>query len=139
MEGNPQKLFVRPILSSDALVWESMRCALWPDGNEDHRMEIAEFFAGTLDEPEVVVIATDTENAVVGLVELSTRFNVPGLGGRKTGYVEGLYVIPAARQRNVARILLKKSREWARKNECSHFASDRVDRIVIDRRFGSRS
>ena len=54
----------------------------------------------------------------------------------RTGYVEGLYVTPEARSQGVVVLaLLEASRSWARHQRCTAFASDRGDRIVVDRRF----
>jgi aminoglycoside 6'-N-acetyltransferase I len=112
-----------------------MRRELWPEGAEDHAPEIASFFAGTLPEPAAVIVAEDAGGVLLGVVELSIRTDVPGLLGKRTGYVEGLYVNPEVRQRGIARKLLQASRLWAREQRCEAFASDRADRIVIDRSF----
>ena len=112
-----------------------MRCALWPDGHDDHAKEIASFFAGTLAEPEAVMIAETEDHRAIALLELSIRRDIPGLEGRPVGYVEGLYIKPEARGHDLGRRLLKISREWAREHNCVGFASDRAGRIVIDRSF----
>ena len=129
---------IRPATPSDAVAWLKMRCDLWPDGAEGHASEIADFFAGTLIEPLAVFVALSSDGHYVGLLELSIREDVPTLEGKRTGYIEGLYVIPEMRSRGVAFGLLERARRWARSLDCSAFASDRADRFVIDRRFGSR-
>ena len=126
---------IRSIVPADAPVWESMRRHLWPDGADDHAPEIARFFAGTLQELSAVLVAETLDGDVVGFSELAIRLNVAGLEGVRTGYVEGLYVTPEARSQGVALALLKASRSWARHERCTALASDRGDRIVIDRRF----
>ena len=115
-----------------------MRCDLWPDGAEEHGSEIADFFAGALIEPLAVFVALSSDGRYVGLLELSIREDVPTLEGKRTGYVEGLYVIQEMRSRGVAFAMLERARRWARSLGCTAFASDRADRFVIDRRFGSR-
>jgi len=129
---------VRPVELSDALTWDAMRCELWPDGRDDHAEEIAAYFKGTLKEPDAVLIAEDRSHAAIGFAELSFRFDIAGIEGQRAGYVEGLYVKPEARGRNVARVLLEESRAWARRNGCIQFASDRADRVVIYRGYSSR-
>jgi aminoglycoside 6'-N-acetyltransferase I len=126
---------VRHIVGEDALVWEMMRRELWPDGAADHAPEIASFFAGTVREPAAVMVAENADGLLVGFVELSIRTDVPGLLGRRAGYVEGLYVSPEFRHCGVVRKLLQASRAWARQQECEAFASDRAGRIIIDRSF----
>ena len=129
---------VRPATPLDAEAWLKMRSDLWPDGAEEHGAEIADFFAGTLIEPLAVFVALSAEGNYVGLLELSVRDDVPTLEGERTGYIEGLFVVPEMRSRGAAFALLKWARQWARCLDCSAFASDRADRFVIDRRFADR-
>lgn len=107
-----------------------MRSELWPDG-DDHDVEIATFFAGSLEEPEAVLVAED-DGLLIGVAELSLRRNVVGLEGKLTGYVEGLFVRPAFRGSEVAWRLLIASREWTRGRGCVAFASERAGRVVED-------
>jgi aminoglycoside 6'-N-acetyltransferase I len=107
-----------------------MRRELWPDG-DDHDMEIGAFFAGSLIEPEAVLVAED-DGLLIGMAELSLRRDVVGLEGKLTGYVEGLFVRPAFRGRSVASRLLRASQEWARELGCVAFASDRAGRLIVD-------
>jgi aminoglycoside 6'-N-acetyltransferase I len=126
---------VRHILPEDASAWQLMRRELWPEGEPDHAREIASFFAGTLREPAAVMVAENADGVLVGFVELSIRTDVPGLHGKRAGYVEGLYVTPRLRHCGFARELLQASRMWARQQKCDAFASDRAGRIIIDRSF----
>src|SRR5215471_6410344 len=126
---------VRNVAASDAAAWKALRSELWPDGADDHAAEIAMFFAGTLEEPTAVLMAESAEGTIVGFAELSIRRDVAGLEGKRTGYVEGLYVCPEFRWQGVARTLLYASRNWAREMKCTVFASDRADRVVVDRTF----
>jgi len=128
-------MFIREIAVAvkDAAAWEAMRCELWPDG-DDHAEEIAAFFAGTLAEPDAVLVAEDG-GQLVGFAKLSLRRDVVGLEGKFTGYVEGLFVRAAFRGRDVAWRLLAASRDWARGRGCVAFASDRAGRVVVDRGF----
>jgi aminoglycoside 6'-N-acetyltransferase I len=126
---------VRHIARKDGSVWEKLRGDLWPDGRVDHATEIASFFAGTLEEPVEVLLRENANGEILGFAELSIRLDVEGVEGKRTGYVEGLYVRPEFRQRGVARTLLLDSRSWARQQACFAFASDRAGRIVIDMKF----
>jgi aminoglycoside 6'-N-acetyltransferase I len=127
-------MLIREIAMKDAAEWEAMRCELWPDG-DDHAAEIAAFSAGTLAEPEAVLVAEDG-GLLIGFAELSLRRDVAGVEGKLTGYVEGLFVRPAFRGRDVAWRLLFASREWARGRGCVAFASDRGGRVIVDWGFG---
>jgi aminoglycoside 6'-N-acetyltransferase I len=126
---------VRHIAREEASVWEKLRGDLWPDGRADHAPEIASFFAGTLEEPVAVLLGENVNGEILGFAELSIRLDVEGFEGKRTGYVEGLYVLPEFRQRGVARTLLLESQGWARQQGCGAFASDRAGRIVVDKKF----
>ncbi len=69
---------IRPATPADATTWEEMHSALWPDGSDDHAEEIASFFAGTLPEPDAVMIAETEDHNAVALLELSIRRDIPG-------------------------------------------------------------
>lgn len=120
---------IREIRPGDAPEWLAMRRELWPDG-DDHDVEIAAFFAGSIEEPETVLVAED-DGRLIGISELSLRQDVAGLEGKLTGYVEGLFVRPAFRGRGVALRLLRASQVWARGRGCVAFASDRAGRVVV--------
>jgi aminoglycoside 6'-N-acetyltransferase I len=122
---------IRPIEPSDAATWERLRRELWPEDPESHAEEIASFFAGTLPEPQAVLVAQEGPT-LIAFAELSIRVDIPGLAGKRVGYVEGLYVTPAFRGRGIARTLLLASKSWARENHCEAFASDRAERIIVD-------
>jgi hypothetical protein len=79
---------IRPVTPADAADWEEMRCAMWPDGRDDHALEIASFFAGTLIEPDAVMIAETEDHRAIALIELSIRRDILGLEGQPVGYVE---------------------------------------------------
>jgi aminoglycoside 6'-N-acetyltransferase I len=130
-------MIIREIRPPDAAAWETLRCELWPDGAEDHREEIAAFFAGTVAEPNAVLVAEDPSGSLIGVAELSIRDDVPGLAGKRTGYVEGLYIRPEWGGRGIARELLVASKEWARKSKCEAFASDRAGRVVVDKGYAN--
>jgi aminoglycoside 6'-N-acetyltransferase I len=129
-------VIVRAATPSDAAVWESMRRGLWPDGAKDHGPEIALFFAGhEFKDLAAALMAECRTGEIVGFAELSIRDDIPDLQGRRTGYVEGLYVLPELRHCGIAEKLLRASRAWAREQKCVAFASDRADRIIVDRTF----
>jgi aminoglycoside 6'-N-acetyltransferase I len=123
---------IRHARPEDAEVWERMRTDMWPDGSEDHAREIAAFFAGSLTEPDAVLVVEAVDNRLVAVAELSIRTDLPLVPGQRVGYVEGLYIVPEARGHGIARSLLRASRDWARQQGCTGFASDRADRIIID-------
>lgn len=124
---------IRPVTEADAGDWQRMREELWP--GDDHVAETQCYFSGQCVEPEAVMIAVDEAGEPVGFVELSSRRDVPGLDGIKTGYIEGLFVDQRCRRSSLAWQLLRASQHWARANDCRAFASDRDDRVVIDPKY----
>jgi aminoglycoside 6'-N-acetyltransferase I len=134
MKLNRLEVLIRAATSADAAAWESMRRELWPDGAADHGPEIAAFFKGyVFRDLCAAVMAENRSGDVVGFADLSIRDDLPELEGKRTGYVEGLFVSPELRHNGIARKLLRASRDWTRRQGCVAFASDRADRIVIDR------
>ena len=127
-------MIIRNIEPGDAPAWQSMRCNLWPGDDAGHAAEVAAFFAGRLEEPAAVLVALEDQK-LVAFAELSIREDIAQLAGKRVGYVEGLYVDLAFRGRGVTRRLLTAARAWAREQSCEGFASDRADKIVVDRRF----
>ena len=83
-------------------------------------------------------IAESADGRLIGVAELSIRTDLPSRLGQRVGYVEGLFVVPEARGQGIARALLQASREWARQQGCTGFASDRAGRTVIDRTYDNR-
>ena len=112
-----------------------MRYALWPGEDEEHGQVVSRYFAGERVDPQSVLLA-ERNGMVLGFVELSIRKDLPGLAKQQVGYIEGLYVAEQARHQGVARALLAASRQWARDQGCEAFASDRADRIILDRAYG---
>jgi aminoglycoside 6'-N-acetyltransferase I len=134
-----KEIVIRAVRPSDTAAWVKLRTALWLDGAGDHPREIAQFFAGMLGELDAAFIVENPAGKPIAILELSIREDVPGLEGKRAGYVEGLYVIPELRHHGIARGLLHTRLNWARENQCVAFASDRAERIVIHRRFGAHT
>jgi aminoglycoside 6'-N-acetyltransferase I len=134
-EDSHHELTIRPVVRTDAAEWQRLRTLLWPDGAADHTQEIKAFFEGKLDEPSAVFFAQNSDGRVLGVLELAVRSELLEVTNERIGYVEGLFVEAEARGGNVARKLLEFSREWAREQQCTAFASDRAERPIVYRRF----
>lgn len=130
---------MRRAAPTDSGAWADLRHLLWPDATAaEHADEIAQYFAGALDEPQAVFIAESDPGEIIGFVELSIRRRVPGCRSDRVGYIEGLYVKPDRRHLGVARSLIRVSKSWALESGCREFASDRAERFIVDRRFCNR-
>ena len=115
----------RPVEPGDAAVWAALRQALWPDAAPgEHQAEIARYFAGTLREPVMVLLACDGDQGPMGFVELSLRAYAEGCRSDNVAYVEGWYVVPAARGHGVGRALIEAAEDWARRQGSTELASD---------------
>ena len=128
---------IAAVTERDAADWLVLRDCLWPA--DDHAREIADYFAGRLEEPVEVFIARDADGHAVAHVELSIREDLAALLGVRTGYIEGLYVEPALRGSGLVGRLQRRSQQWARAMRCTAFASDRDDRVIIAARFAQRT
>ena len=116
---------VRPVTPSDAAGWIRLRRGLWPEesGTELDR-EVEGFFAGTLPEPEAVLLAIAEGGEAVGVVELSIRPTAEGCRTNRIAYVEAWYVAPGARRAGAGRALIAAAEEWGRSRGCEEIASD---------------
>ena len=114
---------IRPGTADDESSWLALRAALWPDTAElDHRLEMQRWLA----EPHRYgqFIAFDADSPV-GFAEVALRFeHVNGTDSSPVGFLEGIYVVPAARRRGIARELVAACETWARARGCREFASD---------------
>ena len=118
-------VIVRHATPNDAAAWLRMRHDFWPDGSEaEHADEIAAFFAGRSVEPLAVLVADNGDRAPLGFAELSIRPCAEGCRTTRVAYLEGWYVVPAARGRGVGRALVTAAEHWARSRGCTEFASD---------------
>jgi aminoglycoside 6'-N-acetyltransferase I len=115
---------IRPVEPTDIPAWSRMRTALWPNTSEAHLDEIAQFFAGQLQEPLAVLLAYENDETPLGFIELNIRTYAEGCKTNRIGYVEGWYVEPHARRRGIGRALFAAGENWARAQGCTEMASD---------------
>ena len=119
-----QALVIRPIEPADAVVWERMRTALWPDDSGSHSADIARFFSPQRNEPLEVLLACSGSGAPLGFVELSIRPHAVGCTSDRVAFVEGWYVDLGHRRRGVGTALMRAAEEWGRANRCTELGSD---------------
>ncbi len=104
--------------------WLRLGQALWPDDSpEQHLAEMASFCANP--ERYAQFIAYSSSRDPVGFVEAALRTDyVNGTASSPVAFVEGIYVIPAARRKGVAAALIDAVEHWARSRGCTELASD---------------
>jgi hypothetical protein len=71
-----KEIVIREVRPSDAAAWAKLRTALWPAGAADHPREIAQFFAGLIDEPKGAFIVESPAGKPIAILELSIREDV---------------------------------------------------------------
>ena len=119
-----QALLIRPVAQADAIIWERMRTALWPDESGSHAAEIARYFGQQRTNPFEVLVACSGSGTPVGFVEMSIRPYAEGCVSDRVAFVEGWFVEPEHRGRGVGAALMAAAEEWGRARHCSELASD---------------
>lgn len=102
--------------------WLSLRSSLWPDGTEAENLR---YMVDALAREHCVRLALAPDDFAVGFVEASQRVDyVNGTSTSPVAFLEGLYVVPSARRKGVARALVAEVERWAAAQGCSELASD---------------
>ncbi len=117
---------IRPVTPADADPWSRMRHDLWPgDSAASHAVEVRAFLQGDRRIAGHVLVAEDPDTGrLCGFAELSERSHASECVSSPVAFVEGLYVVPDARRRGVARALLHEAEAWARARRLTEIASD---------------
>jgi len=113
---------IRRIVESDRSDWVRLRDALWPGSLWDHDVETRRYFESGLDLP--VVFVADVDGRLVGFLELDVRKYAPGCASSPVPFIEGWYVEPAMRGRNIGRALVEAADAHARAAGHVEIASD---------------
>ncbi len=105
-----------------------MRHSLWPDASAaDHARELVPLLAREApgNFPLVIFVAEQSDGHLVGFLEADLRSHADGCDpSRPVGYIEGWYVEPAFRRKNVGARLMAAAEGWARSKGCREMASD---------------
>ena len=116
---------VRPAKPADVRAWATLRHALWPAESPDElAVEATAFFADADSLLEAVLLAEASDGTLLGFAELSLRPYAEDCRTSPVAFLEGWYVIPAARRHGVGRALVSAAEQWAREQGCHEFASD---------------
>lgn len=100
----------------------ALALCLWP-GHE--RAELEEEFASLLEKPDAALYLASDGELPVGFAQCQLRRDyVEGTETSPVGYLEGIYVTEAFRNKGVARMLLQCCERWAAEQGCEEFASD---------------
>lgn len=116
---------VRPARPEDAGQWLAMRSQFWDDSPADHPPEIQAYFDAPL-ERWVCLVAERESGVLAGFAEVGLRSYAEGCTTSPVGYLEGIWVDPAARGTGAGRALVEAGEAWARSRGCREMASDRA-------------
>ncbi len=95
---------------------------LWPHST---LLEMETDMEGFLQQEEAAIFLAEEDGAAVGFAQVGLRHDyVEGADYSPTGYLEGIYVMEAYRNKGFARELLATCEDWARDMNCRQFASD---------------
>ncbi len=126
---------IRAATADDTDAWLALRARLWPLTPEsDHRHEIAQQLA----DPArfVALLACDESGRAIGFAEAALRTDyVNGCETSPVAFLEGIYVLPAAQRRGVARALAAAVGRWAVSRGCRELASDALLENEASHRF----
>lgn len=111
-----------------------MSSELWPkDDPKEIRKECRNILSSSKN--EVFLCQTDKKQ-VVGFVSVSLRNQyIPGASKYPVGYLEGLYVKEEYRKKGVAKELVIKAENWAKKQGCLEMVSDTWDWNIDSQKF----
>ena len=103
--------------------WLELRETLWPQARDVHLAEME--LMATNPQRFAAFVAYAGTNEPLGLAEAAIRTDyVNGALSSPVGFLEGLYVVPHARRRGVARALVAEVGRWTRDCGCNELASD---------------
>jgi aminoglycoside 6'-N-acetyltransferase I len=129
-----------PLSSVDDAGWLQLRAQLWPHCSAAEHLEEMAGFVGQPDRfAQFIVRGPDRE--ALGLAEASIRTDhVHGTSGSPVAYLEGLYVVPRARRKGLAGVLVQAVEEWGLARGCTELASDtqleNITSQAVHRRLG---
>jgi aminoglycoside 6'-N-acetyltransferase I len=118
------EIVIEPLRDAADERWLALRRALWPHCDDvEHRAEMAAQAADA--DRWVQCLARDRDGRAVGLAEAALRRDyVNGTDHSPVAFLEGVFVVPDARRRGVARALVAWVECWGRDRGCRELASD---------------
>ena len=106
---------------SDALSAARLADQMW-GADKEREQE----FLKLIRSPEAAVFLAEADGKAIAFAQCGLRHDyVEGKASDGTvGYLEGIFVEEAFRERGIARMLLSLCEDWARETGCAEFASD---------------
>lgn len=121
--AHSNSLIIRHAEDKDKISWLKLRTSLWPKClEEEHKKQMIEYLNDT--NAKAIYVAENTSGCLIGFIEISIRYEVEGNFGKKTAYLEGIYVEPLYRNQQIGSKLMLAADSWAREKQCSYIGSD---------------
>lgn len=113
---------IRKATVGDALCVAKLAIQMW----EDNTLEgLTEELVAIISNPESAVFLLYDEECAIGFAQCQLRHDyVEGTDSSPVGYLEGIFVEEAYRNKGCAKELLKQCEDWAKDMGCTEFASD---------------
>ena len=113
---------VRKATDEDIETLAALAVQLWPG----HKTEaLADEFASLVSNGDAACFLASEEDRDIGFAQCQLRRDyVEGTSTSPVGYLEGVFVEAAFRQKGVGRRLLTACEAWAKEQGCAEFASD---------------
>ena len=113
---------IRKANVSDAATVANLAIQMW----EDNTLEgLAEDLTEIIASPESAVFLLYDGETAIGFAQCQLRHDyVEGTESSPVGYLEGIFVEAAYRNKGYAKELLKQCEDWAKDMGCTEFASD---------------
>lgn len=106
----------------DAFILAKLAIEMWHSHTVE---ELTREFESVINFPEGVCFLKYEQGAPIGFAQCQLRHDyVEGTESSPVGYLEGIFVKEAYRNKGYAKDLLEACQDWARKCHCSEFASD---------------
>ncbi len=113
---------IRKATTDEALCVAKLAIQMW----EDNTLEgLTEDLAEIIANPESAVFLLYEGEAAIGFAQCQLRHDyVEGTDSSPVGYLEGIFVEEAYRNKGYAKDLLRQCESWAKEMGCTEFASD---------------
>lgn len=100
----------------------SMALELWPHHSYE---KLQEEFTEILNSKKEGVLLCKTDDVFVGFNHVAIRQDyVEGSSSSPTGFIEGIFVKKAYRNRGIAKALVRSGEQWAKSKGCKQMGSD---------------
>lgn len=104
--------------------WVGLRCQLWPDHSQEGHIRDGHDILSSPDK-SVSFLATDNQDRAVAFADATVRHDyVNGCESSPVVYLEGIFVIPELRGKDIARQLVAAIQDWGVSKGCTEMASD---------------